>query len=315
MKKLVINQRITSRHSEAFKMYLNEIARIPLLSDEEEKVVAEKAFAGDKKAIDKLVRHNLRFVVSVAKQYESPVAPLEDLVNEGNIGLQAAAERFDPQKNFKFISYAVWWVRRKILDYQANQSRLIKVPGNKVGNINKIKRAMSVLEQVYEREPTMEELAEFLNNKAKIDAKIKAKNEGEEFNEDEVVDKYTVDQLEFLLNIDSTRVDSLDTPMDEEGFTKKDVIVNPASKPADYLTSKDDKSTNVEILLSNLKPRHREVMEHLYGLTGNEPMTLKETGEELGISRERVRQLRDAAKRILKFKAKEFGWHHMVENF
>jgi len=314
MKKLIINQRITTRESEAFKMYLNEVAKIPLLSDEEEKAIAIRANDGDEEAVHLLVKHNLRFVVSVAKQYESPVAPLEDLVNEGNIGLQIAAQRFDPERNFKFISYAVWWVRRKILDYTTNKSRLIHVPGNKVGNINKIKRAMSRLEQHYEREPSMEELAEFLNDKAKIDAKIKAEKEGTEFDENEEVIKFTVEQLEFLLNIDSTKVDSLDSPMDEEGFTRKDVIPNKSSKPADYLTSKDDKSTNVEVLLSNLKPRHREVMEHLYGLTGNEPLTLKETGLEMGISRERVRQLRDAAKRVLKVKAEEYGWHYMVEN-
>lgn len=314
MKKLVITQKITSRKSEVFQRYLHEVSKIPLLSEEEEKEIATLAKMGDEDAIEKLVKHNLRFVISVAKQYETPYAPLEDLVNEGNLGIIEAAKRFEVDKNYKFISYAVWWVRRKINDYIINKSKLIRTPGNKRGNINKIKRAMSVLEQILEREPSVEDLVEYLNNEVEEKARTKAKNKGEKFKGVANNALFSTNQVEFLLNIDARKMSYLDQPMDEDGFKLMDVVPNKSSKSTDYLTKLNDKSTNIDILLSPLKDRHRKVMVLLFGLNGSEPLTLKEAGLVLGISRERVRQLRDAAKKIIRKKADENGWGYMIEN-
>lgn len=296
MKKFVITQSFTSRESEAFKRYMQEVAKIPLLSEEEEYEIALKAHKGDIYAIQKLVRHNLRFVISVAKQYVCQEAPLGDLLNEGNIGLQMAAERFEPSRGFRFISYAIWWIKRKVLEYLTNQSRMIRIPGNKVGNINKIKRIMGKLEQTLEREPSLDELANYMNEQVNHDPKK----------------MFTLEQLEFMLGLDSAKINSLDNPIDDEGFTMIDIIPDSSTKATDYLMYTDDKSTIMETLLSTLKPRHREVLEYLYGLKGGEQLTLVETGEEMGISRERVRQLRDAAEAILREKIKTNGWHDMI---
>jgi RNA polymerase primary sigma factor len=288
MKKLVITQKITSRESDSFKRYLQEISKIDLLTKEQEKIIGAKAAEGDKESIDRLITHNLRFVVSVAKQYSTNDIKLEDLVNEGNIGLQIAAERFDPSAGVKFISYAVWWVRRNILEHISKNSRAIRVPGNKVTNLNKLKKKIGELEQKLERQPAESEIIEAMSN------------------------DFDSDQVELMLDINGTVISSLDKSMDDDGFSLMDVTPN-SSKPSDHITTKEDIEYNIETLLSQLTMSQRYVIESLYGLNDGERMTLAETGDNLGVSRERIRQMRDQSISILRSKADKLDLRYMIE--
>jgi len=268
MRQLKITQSITNRESQSLDKYLHEIGKVDLITAEEEVILAQKIREGDQAALERLTKTNLRFVVSVAKQYQNQGLTLGDLINEGNLGLIKAAKRFDETKGFKFISYAVWWIRQSILQAIAEQSRIVRLPLNQVGSLSKISKAFSRLEQEYEREPSPEELAETLET--------------------------TVEKISDTLS-NSGRHVSMDAPFVQgEENTLLDVLENRDPNTDNSLI---DESLSVEIRrsLATLTDREREIIVLFFGLGFNHPLSLEEIGEKFSLTRERVRQIKDKA--------------------
>ena len=273
MRQLKITKSITNRESASLDKYLQEIGKEDLITVEEEVELAQRIRKGDQKALEKLTRANLRFVVSVAKQYQNQGLSLPDLINEGNLGLIKAAEKFDETRGFKFISYAVWWIRQSILQALAEQSRIVRLPLNQVGSLNKINKAFSRFEQENERRPSPEELADSLDLPA-----------------EKVADTLRV----------SGRHISVDAPFVEgEDHSLLDVLVNDDSPIADRTLINESLSTEVERALSTLTERERDIIKLFFGINTQE-MTLEEIGEKFGLTRERVRQIKEKAIRRLR---------------
>ena len=273
MRQLKITKSITNRESASLDKYLQEIGKEDLITVEEEVELAQRIRKGDQKALEKLTRANLRFVVSVAKQYQNQGLSLPDLINEGNLGLIKAAEKFDETRGFKFISYAVWWIRQSILQALAEQSRIVRLPLNQVGSLNKINKAFSRFEQENERRPSPEELAESLDLPA-----------------EKVADTLRV----------SGRHISVDAPFVEgEDNSLLDVLVNDDSPVADRTLINESLSTEVERALSTLTERERDIIKLFFGINTQE-MTLEEIGEKFVLTRERVRQIKEKAIRRLR---------------
>ena len=273
MRQLKITKSITNRESASLDKYLQEIGKEDLITVEEEVELAQRIRKGDQRALEKLTRANLRFVVSVAKQYQNQGLSLPDLINEGNLGLIKAAEKFDETRGFKFISYAVWWIRQSILQALAEQSRIVRFPLNQVGSLNKINKAFSRFEQENERRPSPEELADTLDLPA-----------------EKVADTLRV----------SGRHISVDAPFVEgEDNSLLDVLVNDDSPVADRTLINESLSTEVERALSTLTERERDIIKLFFGINTQE-MTLEEIGEKFGLTRERVRQIKEKAIRRLR---------------
>lgn len=273
MRQLKITKSITNRESASLDKYLQEIGKEDLITVEEEVELAQRIRKGDQKALEKLTRANLRFVVSVAKQYQNQGLSLPDLINEGNLGLIKAAEKFDETRGFKFISYAVWWIRQSILQALAEQSRIVRLPLNQVGSLNKINKAFSRFEQEFERKPSPEELAESLDLPA-----------------DKVADTLRV----------SGRHISVDAPFVEgEDNSLLDVLVNDDSPIADRSLINESLATEIERALATLTERERDIIRLFFGI-GCQDMTLEEIGEQFGLTRERVRQIKEKAIRRLR---------------
>jgi RNA polymerase primary sigma factor len=270
MRQLKITKSITNRESQSLEKYLQEIGKVDLITPEEEVNLAIRIKQGDQRALEKLTKANLRFVVSVAKQYQNQGLSLSDLINEGNLGLIKAAQRFDETRGFKFISYAVWWIRQSILQALAEQSRIVRLPLNKVGLSNKISKAYSQLEQEFEREPSPDELATIL-----------------EINTEEV---------EATLGVAARHV-SMDAPfIDGEDNSLLDVLENPNAVSADEeLDHHDSLRREIERSLSTLTDRQKDVIILYFGIAVEHPMSLEDIGEKFGLTRERVRQIKDKA--------------------
>lgn len=274
MRQLKISKQITNRESQSLDKYLQEIGKVDLLTPDEEVTLAQKIKQGDQLALEKLTKANLRFVVSVAKQYQNQGLSLGDLINEGNLGLIKAAQRFDETRGFKFISYAVWWIRQSILQALAEQSRIVRLPLNRVGSLNKISKTFSELEQKFEREPSPEELAEVL-----------------EVSTNEVVDTLKI----------SGRHVSMDAPFVQgEDNTLLDVLENDGDIRPDQGLMSDSLRREVQRALSTLTQREADVIALYFGLNGEHPMTLEEIGEKFDLTRERVRQIKEKAIRRLR---------------
>ncbi len=270
MRQLKISKSITNRESESLEKYLQEIGKVDLITPEEEVQLALLIRQGDQKALDKLTKANLRFVVSVAKQYQSQGLTLPDLINEGNLGLIKAAQRFDETRGFKFISYGVWWIRQSIMQALAEQSRIVRLPLNKVGLTNRIARAYSHLEQEYERTPTTEELANYL--------------------------EVDVEEVSATMSVAARHV-SMDSPLSsgEEG-TLMDVMVNGNADSADkQIMFRDSLRQEIQRSLSVLTLRQKEVICFYYGIGMMEPLSLEDIGVKYNLTRERVRQIKDKA--------------------
>ncbi|KGE16039.1 MULTISPECIES: sigma-70 family RNA polymerase sigma factor [Sphingobacterium] len=268
MRQLKITQSITNRESQSLDKYLHEIGKVDLITAEEEVILAQRIREGDQVALEKLTKTNLRFVVSVAKQYQNQGLTLGDLINEGNLGLIKAAKRFDETKGFKFISYAVWWIRQSILQAIAEQSRIVRLPLNQVGSLSKISKAFSKLEQEYEREPSPEELADILET--------------------------TVDKVSDTLS-NSGRHVSMDAPFVQgEENTLLDVLEN-ADPDTDSLLIDESLSEEIKRSLATLTEREREIIVLFFGLGTNHQLSLEEIGEKFSLTRERVRQIKDKA--------------------
>lgn len=270
MRQLKITKSITNRESQSLEKYLQEIGKVDLITPEEEVQLAIRIKQGDQIALEKLTKANLRFVVSVAKQYQNQGLSLSDLINEGNLGLIKAAQRFDETRGFKFISYAVWWIRQSILQALAEQSRIVRLPLNKVGLSNKISKAYSQLEQEFEREPSTEELANIL--------------------------EIGTEEVETTLGVAARHV-SVDAPfVDSEDNTLLDVLENPNSDSADTeLEHHDSLRCEIERSLNTLTERQRDVIKLYFGIGVEHPMSLEDIGEKFSLTRERVRQIKDKA--------------------
>ncbi|MBS1497254.1 MAG: sigma-70 family RNA polymerase sigma factor [Bacteroidetes bacterium] len=270
MRQLKITKSITNRESQSLEKYLQEIGKVELISPEEEVRLAVMIREGNQAALEKLTKANLRFVVSVAKQYQNQGLTLPDLINEGNVGLIKAAQRFDETRGFKFISYAVWWIRQSILQALAEQSRIVRLPLNKVGLTNRISKAYSQLEQEFEREPTAEELAFFLD--------------------------IETEEVAATLGVAARHV-SMDQPLaDGEDSTLIDVLVNKdALGTDDALAVKASLQTEIERSLSTLTERQKDVIRYFFGLGIDHPLSLEDIGERFSLTRERVRQIKDKA--------------------
>ncbi|MCB9285032.1 MAG: RNA polymerase sigma factor RpoD/SigA [Lewinellaceae bacterium] len=270
MRQLKITKSITNRESQSLEKYLQEIGKVDLLTPEEEVDLAKRIKQGDQVALEKLTKANLRFVVSVAKQYQNQGLSLSDLINEGNLGLIKAAQRFDETRGFKFISYAVWWIRQSILQALAEQSRIVRLPLNKVGSLNKINKAFSELEQEYEREPSPEELAEML--------------------------EIPTEEVETTLGVAARHV-SMDAPFVEgEDNSLLDVLENNATPGTDEpLEYQESLRREIERSLSTLTDRQCDVIKLYFGIGVEHPMSLEDIGEKFGLTRERVRQIKDKA--------------------
>ena len=273
MRQLKITKSITNRESASLDKYLQEIGKEELISVEEEVELAQRIKKGDRAALEKLTKANLRFVVSVAKQYQNQGLSLPDLINEGNLGLIKAAEKFDETRGFKFISYAVWWIRQSILQALAEQSRIVRLPLNQVGSLNKINKAFSKFEQEFERTPSAEELAEVL-----------------ELPKEKITDTLKV----------SGRHVSVDAPFIEgEDNSLLDVLTNSDSPIADKLLMDESLSREIYRALSTLTERERDIIRYFFGI-GCQEMTLEEIGEQFSLTRERVRQIKEKAIRRLR---------------
>ena len=274
MRQLKISKQITNRESQSLDKYLQEIGKVDLLTADEEVVLAKRIREGDQLALEKLTKANLRFVVSVAKQYQNQGLSLGDLINEGNLGLIKAAQRFDETRGFKFISYAVWWIRQSILQALAEQSRIVRLPLNRVGSLNKISKTFSELEQKFEREPSPEESAEVL-----------------EVTASEVVDTMKI----------SGRHVSMDAPFVQgEENSLLDVLENDGDEKPDDGLMTDSLRKEVQRALSTLTQREADVITLYFGLNGEHAMTLEEIGEKFNLTRERVRQIKEKAIRRLR---------------
>jgi RNA polymerase primary sigma factor len=274
MRQLKISKQITNRESQSLDKYLQEIGKVDLLTPDEEVDLAKRIREGDQLALEKLTKANLRFVVSVAKQYQNQGLSLGDLINEGNLGLIKAAQRFDETRGFKFISYAVWWIRQSILQALAEQSRIVRLPLNRVGSLNKISKTFSELEQKFEREPSPDELAEVL-----------------EVSTSEVVDTLKI----------SGRHVSMDAPFVQgEENSLLDVLENDSEDKPDSGLINDSLRREVQRALSTLTQREADVITLYFGLNGEHSMTLEEIGEKFSLTRERVRQIKEKAIRRLR---------------
>lgn len=270
MKVLRVQDRITSRESGTLKQYLTDIASIKAFTIAEEESCARRIADGDAKAIDELVTHNLRFVVTVAKQYETATITLPDLINEGNIGLILAAKNYKLDMGFKFITYAVYWIRKLILEYLANHSKLVRLPANKISNINKLNQRVNSLEQDLGREVDI--------------AEVIAKYEPD-MSEADMID---------LQQISNLRFESFDTPMDDsEGGSRYDTIADDGEKTTDHIILDEDLKTQINNVLNILKPRDKKIIVSLFGLNGGHPLTLKEVSDEIGLTREMIRQIKE----------------------
>jgi RNA polymerase primary sigma factor len=270
MRQLKITKSITNRESQSLEKYLQEIGKVDLISAEEEVQLALSIRHGDQRALDRLVKANLRFVVSVAKQYQNQGLSLPDLINEGNLGLIKAALRFDETRGFKFISYAVWWIRQSILQALAEQSRIVRLPLNKVGLTNRISKAYQQLEQEYEREPTAEELALLLD--------------------------LEVDEITASLNMSSRHV-SMDSPLgDGEDSTLIDIMENTnAARTDEALETHESLRVEIERSLKTLTDRQKEIVCYFFGIGMDHPLSLEDIGDRFNLTRERVRQIKDKA--------------------
>ncbi len=270
MRQLKITKSITNRESQSLEKYLQEIGKVDLLTPEEEVDLAKRIKKGDQEALEKLTKANLRFVVSVAKQYQNQGLSLSDLINEGNLGLIKAAQRFDETRGFKFISYAVWWIRQSILQALAEQSRIVRLPLNKVGSLNKINRAFSELEQEFEREPSSEELAELL--------------------------EIPTEEVETTLGVAARHV-SMDAPfVDGEDNSLLDVLENSSTPNTDStLEYSASLRKEIERSLGTLTERQCDVIKLYFGIGVEHPMSLEDIGDKFGLTRERVRQIKDKA--------------------
>ncbi len=269
MRQLKISKSITNRESQSLEKYLQEIGKVDLIIPEEEVKLAIKIKQGCQASLERLTKANLRFVVSVAKQYQNQGLTLPDLINEGNLGLIKAAQRFDETRGFKFISYAVWWIRQSILQALAEQSRIVRLPLNKVGLTNRISKAFSLLEQEFEREPTAEELATLLE----ID----------------------IEEVSATLGMNVRHV-SMDQPLfDGEDSTLIDVMINPNAISTDNELAKASLRTEIDRSLSTLTQRQKEVIRFFFGLGVDHALSLEDIGERFNLTRERVRQIKDKA--------------------
>lgn len=274
MRQLKISKQITNRESQSLDKYLQEIGKVDLLTPDEEVELAKRIREGDRLALEKLTKANLRFVVSVAKQYQNQGLSLGDLINEGNLGLIKAAQRFDETRGFKFISYAVWWIRQSILQALAEQSRIVRLPLNRVGSLNKISKTFSELEQKFEREPSPEELAEVLD----------------------VTTSEVVDTLKI-----SGRHVSMDAPFVQgEENSLLDVLENDSEESPDTGLINESLRKEIQRALSTLTPREADVITLYFGLNGENALTLEEIGEKFNLTRERVRQIKEKAIRRLR---------------
>jgi RNA polymerase primary sigma factor len=279
MRQLKITRQITNRDNASLEMYLHDIAKIPMITADEEVELASRIKKGDCEALKRLVMANLRFVVSVAKQYQNQGLSLPDLINEGNLGLIKAAERFDETRGFKFISYAVWWIRQSILQAIAEQSRIVRLPLNKIGVINRIYQHSANFEQINEREPTLEEICEamdLLPNEAK----------------------------ELIRN--SPRPVSMDAPLSdgEDSGNMYDLLENLDAMKPDHEVINESLRKDIDFVLSSLDKREADVVRLYFGLTGNRPLTLDEISEKFQLTRERVRQIKDRAVKRLRLNPK-----------
>ena len=274
MRQLKISKSITNRETASLDKYLQDIGREELISAEEEVVLAQKIRNGDQRALEKLTRANLRFVVSVAKQYQNQGLSLPDLINEGNLGLIKAARRFDETRGFKFISYAVWWIRQSILQALAEQSRIVRLPLNQVGSLNKIKKETSKLEQKFERTPSIDEIADSLD--------------------------LSKDKISEVMNI-TTRYVSMDAPLIQDEETSFiDVYINEDNPTTDSLLIRESLAREIERSLATLTEKERDVLNLFYGIGYGHGYTLDEIAIKFDLTRERVRQIKEKAIRRLK---------------
>jgi RNA polymerase primary sigma factor len=274
MRQLKITKQVTNRETPSLDKYLHEIGKVKLLTTDEEIQLAKLIRQGDQKAMEKLVNANLRFVVSVSKQYQNQGLTLPDLINEGNLGLIKAAQRFDETRGFKFISYAVWWIRQSILQSLAEQARIVRLPLNKIGSINKVNNTFARLEQEFQREPTPDEIAEILNMAPR-----------------EVKDALKV----------SSRHISMDAPLKkDEDNTLYDILLEKDSQSPDAFLLDDSLRKEIERSLSTLSTREADIIRLYYGLSGEPPYSLEEIGKLFNLTRERVRQIKEKAIKRLK---------------
>jgi RNA polymerase sigma factor, sigma-70 family len=280
MRQLKISKSITNREQGALDKYLADIAKEPMISPDEEVELAQKIKMGDQIALDRLVRANLRFVVSVAKQYQNQGLSLADLINEGNVGLIKAAQRFDETKGFKFISYAVWWIRQAILQAVAEQSRMVRLPLNQVGFLSRVKKTASYLEQLYQRKPTIKEIADELD--------------------------MPEDKIEAILKINSKEV-SMDAPVSsDDDLTFIDTMVPENNYDADKEIVSQTESEEIKRSLSVLSEKERRIIIYYFGLDdNNHAYTLEEIGYMMDMTRERVRQVKDKALKKLRMRSKK----------
>ena len=274
MRQLKITKQVTNRDTLSLDKYLHEIGKVELLSAEKEVELAKRIKKGDREALETLIKANLRFVVSVSKQYQNQGLSLPDLINEGNLGLIKAAERFDETRGFKFISYAVWWIRQSILQALAEQARIVRLPLNKIGSINKINKAFNKLEQEFQREPTVDEVAELMESRP--------------------------DFIEDSMNFSNVHV-SMDAPLrDEEANNMYDIMLNEDSPSPDTELISGSLKKEIERSLATLGDREAEILRYYFGLKNYQPHTLEEIGDEFGLTRERVRQIKEKAIKKLK---------------
>ena len=280
MRQLKITKQVTNRETASLDKYLQEIGKVELITAEEEVQLAQRIRQGDQSALEKLTKANLRFVVSVSKQYQNQGLSLPDLINEGNLGLIKAAQRFDETRGFKFISYAVWWIRQSILQALAEQARIVRLPLNKIGSINKINKAYSELEQKFERPPSAEELAEFIG--------------------------CTTEEIKQSLSHNGRHV-SMDAPLvegDESSSSMYDVLANDSLPGPESNLVVESLRKDIERSLTALTQRESDVVRLFYGLEGRSPMSLDEIGVRFDLTRERVRQIKEKAIRRLKHSSK-----------
>ncbi|MCU4156041.1 sigma-70 family RNA polymerase sigma factor [Carboxylicivirga sp. A043] len=274
MRQLKITKQVTNRETPSLDKYLHEIGKVKLLNADEEVVLAKKIRQGDNKALERLINANLRFVVSVSKQYQNQGLSLPDLINEGNLGLIKAAQRFDETRGFKFISYAVWWIRQSILQALAEQARIVRLPLNKIGSINKVNNAFSRLEQDFQREPTADEIAQIL----------------------EIAPK----EVKEALKVSSRHV-SMDAPLKkDEDNTLYDVLLSNDSLSPDTHLLDDSLRQEIDRSLATLSTRESDIIKLYYGLSGEPPYSLEEIGKLFNLTRERVRQIKEKAIKRLK---------------
>jgi len=281
MRQLKIAKQVTNRETDSLNKYLQDIGKVDLITADEEVDLARRIRQGDRAALERLTKANLRFVVSVSKQYQNQGLALPDLINEGNVGLIKAAERFDETRGFKFISYAVWWIRQSILQALAEQARIVRLPLNKIGNINKINRAYSELEQKFERPPSADELAEFLN--------------------------CSTEEVKQSLSQNGRHV-SMDAPLvegDESSSSMYDVMSGDSLPSPDSNLVLESLRRDIKSSLTTLTQRESDVISIFYGLEGKAPMSLEEIGDRFDLTRERVRQIKEKAIRRLKHTTKK----------